>query len=344
MPSPVNEDNASSTTSSPKESPHNEKGEKVFSTRKEISDAIKTLSENKRVAEDVAFRKHQLSSLLRMLHENRDAFEKAIEQDFKSHFEARAEVSMLIGEVVYALDNMDSWIQDAGPSVSLAFKLDACRIRSLPLGLALVIGTWNYPLLLALQPLVGAIAAGNCILVKPSEVALEAAKALARLLPRYVDQRTVQLVLAHPDDAAWVVEQAAWDAVFFTGSKRVARLVSTAAISQNPTCKLTLELGGKCPAIVCPDATMSSVVSRLVWGKFVNAGQTCIAPDYVLLVACDASAFAEQLLQCIRRMYGDDPSASPDYSRIISEGHKKRLEGLVQDTVHLSVGRQPKMC
>ena len=152
-----------------------------FATRQEISASINDLASNKRLAADIAHRKHQLSQLLKLLVDNKDDIITALKTDFKSHYEARSEHTLVVSEVVYALDNMDSWMGEERPSVSLAFKLDGCRIRYLPMGLVLVIGAWNYPLALVMQPLVGAIAAGNCVLVKPSEGALNTARLITEL-------------------------------------------------------------------------------------------------------------------------------------------------------------------
>ena len=313
-----------------------------FATRQEITAGINELAINKRFASDVAHRKHQLSQLLKLLVDNKDDVIAALQTDFKSHYEARCEHTLVVSEVVYALDNMDSWMSEERPRVSLAFKFDNCRVRYLPMGLVLVIGSWNYPLALVAQPLVGAIAAGNCVVVKPSEGALNTARLFAELASKYLDTRTVRVLLTGSvSDAAWLVEQGKWDAVLYTGSTAVGNAIAMAVSKQQP-CKTILECGGKCPVLVLPDANIETCVSRLVWGKFLNAGQTCLAPDYVLLVGgIDRDGFVEKCLEAIRRMYGGDPSSSPDYTRIINQRHKDRLVGLMQGTTNLTVGASP---
>lgn len=315
-----------------------------FATRQEISASINDLASNKRLAADVAHRKHQLSQLLKLLVDNKDDIISALKTDFKSHYEAGSEHATVISEIVYALDNMDSWMREVRPSVSLAFKLEGCRIRYLPMGLVLVIGAWNYPLALVIQPLVGAIAAGNCVVVKPSEGALNTAKLVTELASKYLDKRTIGFLLTSSrEDAAWLVEQGKWDAVLYTGSTRIGNVIATTVTKRQP-CKVILECGGKCPAIVMPDANIDTCVNRIIWGKFVNAGQTCIAPDYVLLVGdVDRDSFVQKCLGVIRKMYGEDPSNSPDYSRIANQKHKDKLMGLMEGIVNLSVGTSPDL-
>ena len=139
------------------------------------------------------------------------------------------------------------------------------------------------------------------------------------------------------------MEQGKWDAVLYTGSTKIGNVIATTVAKQQP-CKVILECGGKCPAIVMPDANLDTCVNRIIWGKFMNAGQTCIAPDYVLLVGdVDRDGFVQRCLGGIRKMYGEDPSNSPDYSRIANQKHKDKLMGLMQGTVNLSVGTSPDL-
>ena len=315
-----------------------------FASRQEITASIQEVASNKHLAASVKYRKHQLSQLLKLLDENKETIITALETDFKSHYEARCEHSLVISEIVHVLDNMDAWMREERPSVSLAFKLGACRIRYLPMGLVMIIGAWNYPLALVMQPLVGAVAAGNCVVVKPSEGALNTAKLMTELVSKYLDRRTIRFLLTRTvEDAAWLVEQGKWDAVLYTGSTRVGRMIASTVSKQQP-CKLILECGGKCPVLVMPDANLDTCINRIIWGKFMNAGQTCIAPDYVLVVGgVEVDEFVERCLRVIRRMYGEDPSASPHYSRILNQWHKDRLMGLMKGTASLSVGTSPDL-
>ena len=227
-----------------------------FATRQEMSASIQEVASNKHIAATVAHRKRQLSQLLRLLVDNRESIIGALETDFKSHYEARCEHTLAFSEIVYALDNLDSWMGEERPRVSLAFKLDGCRIRYVPMGLVLVIGAWNYPLALVVQPLVGAIAAGNCVVVKPSEGALNTVKLVTELATKYLDGRTIRFLLTKTvEDAAWLVEQGKWDAVLYTGSTKVGSMIAATVSKQRP-CKVILECGGKCPALACRMQTL----------------------------------------------------------------------------------------
>ena len=190
----------------------------------------------------------------------------------------------------------------------------------------LVIAPWNYPVQLALAPMVGAIAAGNAVVLKPSEVAAATSGALAQLIPEYLDHDAIAVVEGAVSETKALLDER-FDHIFYTGNGRVGRVVMEAA-SRHLT-PVTLELGGKSPAIVDGSANLEVAARRIAWGKFLNAGQTCIAPDYVL-VSRDAH---DRLIELIRRavfdFYGNDPKASPDYARIINDNHFKRLVQLL---------------
>jgi aldehyde dehydrogenase (NAD+) len=195
-----------------------------------------------------------------------------------------------------------------------------------PLGVGLIIGTWNYPLMLTLSPLIAAIAGGNAAVVKPSEVAPATADVIARLLPKYLDQGAFSVVLgARPETTALLEQQ--WDHIFFTGGTVVAKVVMTAA-AKNLT-PVVLELGGKSPTIVHSSADLRVAARRITQSRWNNAGQTCTAPDYVLVFKDVAKPFLEHLKESIRHSYGDEPQKSPDYGRIVSTRHFDRLTALL---------------
>src|SRR3989440_6054097 len=195
-----------------------------------------------------------------------------------------------------------------------------------PLGVGLIIGTWNYPLMLTLSPLIAAISGGNAAVVKPSEVAPATADVIARLLPEYLDCNAFSVVLgARPETTALLEQQ--WDHIFFTGGTAVAKVVMAAA-AKNLT-PLVLELGGKSPTIVHSSADLRVAARRIAQGRWNNAGQTCTAPDYVLVFKDVASPVFEHLREAIRHFYGDDPQKSPDYRRIVSPRHFAQLAGLL---------------
>ena len=196
-----------------------------------------------------------------------------------------------------------------------------------PLGAVLVIRPWNYPVRCLVLPLAFAIAAGNTVAVKPSELAPATSRALARLLPDYLDGEALKVVEGGPDVAAGLLEER-WDHVFFTGSGRVGRLVMAAA-ARHAT-PVTLELGGKNPAIVDHTADAATAARRLAWGKFLNAGQTCVAPDYVLVDRRIEAQLLAELVRRVRDFYGPDPRTSPDLARIVNEAQVQRLQSLLE--------------
>jgi aldehyde dehydrogenase (NAD+) len=185
-----------------------------------------------------------------------------------------------------------------------------------PLGVVLIIAPWNYPVNLVLTPLIGAIAAGNCAAIKPSEVSARTSGLLARLIPAYLDPDAFAVFEGGADVSTALLEQR-FDHIFFTGSEAIGKIVMTAAAKH--LTPVTLELGGKSPCIIHDDCDLATAARRVAWGKFLNAGQTCIAPDYILVQEGVADAFVEQLGKVTGEFFGDDPKTSPDYPRIINE-------------------------
>jgi aldehyde dehydrogenase (NAD+) len=198
----------------------------------------------------------------------------------------------------------------------------------------LVLAPWNYPFHLLTLPLAYALAAGNTAVVKPSELAPATSSVLARLLPQYLDDQAVAVAEGGPAVATSLLEQR-WDHIFYTGGGRVGRIVMEAA-SRHLT-PVTLELGGKSPALVDASADLEVAARRIVWGKFVNAGQTCVAPDHVLVDRRVGDELVGLLGQAVRQFYGDDPRSSPDYGRIVNDAHFERLQGLLAASPHAEV-------
>src|SRR4051794_14712515 len=190
----------------------------------------------------------------------------------------------------------------------------ACvQVQFDPLGVGLIIGTWNYPLMLTLSPLIAAISGGNAAVIKPSEVAAATADVIARLLPEYLDREAFSVVLGAVPETTALLEQQ-WDHIFFTGGTAVAKIVMTAAAKH--LTPVVLELGGKSPTIVHSTADLRVAARRITQGRWNNAGQTCTATDYVLVFKDVAKPFLEHLKESILNVYGDDPQKSPDYGRI----------------------------
>uniref|UniRef100_A0A6I8N3R4 Aldehyde dehydrogenase n=1 Tax=Ornithorhynchus anatinus TaxID=9258 RepID=A0A6I8N3R4_ORNAN len=285
-----------------------------------------------------AFRASQLEGLSRFLRDHRDRLLGALADDLhKAPFEAElSELSICQTEINLALNNLRSWMQDQPVATNLATRLDTAFIRKEPFGLVLIVAPWNYPLNLAVVPLVGAIAAGNCVVLKPSELSRGVERVLAEVLPRYLDPSCFAVVLGGPQETASLLENK-FDYIFFTGSPRVGRLVMAAAARH--LTPVTLELGGKNPCYVDDAVDVQTVADRVAWARFFNAGQTCVAPDYVLCSADTRDRLLPALGAAVRRFYGDDPRRSPDLGRVVSPGHFRRLRALL-DGGRVAIGGQ----
>lgn len=219
-----------------------------------------------------------------------------------------SEVSAVQTRVKTYRKRLRGWLADEkvkSPPVAMPAK---SRVIREPLGVVLIISPWNFPIELSIPPLAGAIAAGNCVLLKPSELAPNASALLARLLPMYVDADCVKVVEGGADVASALLKER-FDHIFFTGSTRVGRVIMRAAAEH--LTPVTLELGGKSPAIIDESAYLRVSARRLLWGKLLNAGQVCVAPDYALVCESVYDPFVVQLKATLLEFYGDDPQASP---------------------------------
>ena len=276
----------------------------------------------------IASRRSQLEQLRRMLVEQEGRLVDALAVDVgKPRIEAyTTEIAFTINEIDGTLKHLEAWNKPHKVKVPLTFKPGSGRLHPQPLGTVCIIAPWNYPVQLLLAPLVPALAAGNTAVLKPSEVTPTVAAALADLIPRYLDERAVAVVTGGVDETTALLEQR-FDHIFYTGNGAVGRVVMTAAAKH--LTPVTLELGGKSPAIVAADANIQVAARRIAWGKFVNAGQTCVAPDHVLVEESVEREFLDALATAITEFYGADPSTSPDYARIVNERHYDRLMGLL---------------
>ncbi|XP_004278076.1 aldehyde dehydrogenase family 3 member B1 isoform X1 [Orcinus orca] len=284
------------------------------------------------------FRAAQLKGLSRFLQENKQLLQEALAQDLhKSAFESEvSEISISQNEINLALRNLRAWMKDEKVPRNLATQLDSAFIRKEPFGLVLVIAPWNYPLNLSLEPLVGALAAGNCVVLKPSEVSKSTEKVLAKVLPRYLDQSCFAVVLGGPQETGQLLEHK-FDYIFFTGSPRVGKIVMAAAAKH--LTPVTLELGGKNPCYVDDNCDPQTVANRVAFFRYFNSGQTCVAPDYILCSPEMQARLLPALQSAITRFYGEDPQSSPDLGRIISEKNFQRLRGLLS-CGHVAIGGQ----
>ncbi|MCA9630689.1 MAG: aldehyde dehydrogenase family protein [Myxococcales bacterium] len=274
------------------------------------------------------WRVQQLRQFMRMVEENEDAMVEALRQDLrKPYFEGwSAEPQFLKAELALTMKKLKSWMKPRRVSASMAVQPARGRIVPEPLGVALIIGAWNYPIQLSLAPLIGAIAAGNCAVIKPSELAPASSALQKRLIEKYLDRDCVRVVEGGVKETSLLLEQR-WDHIFYTGGGAVGKIVMAAA-SKHLT-PVTLELGGKSPCIVDQDVDLETAARRIVWGRFFNAGQTCVAPDYVLVHESLERPLLDALKKVVKEFYGDDPKQSDDYARIINRRHFERLSKLL---------------
>jgi len=276
-----------------------------------------------------SWRRAQLEGIKRMMHERESDISAALYADLgKPAMEAfSAEIQHTEAEADDALSNLDSWMKPRKVKTPMFAQPGKSEIKPEPYGVALIIAPWNYPLSLVMSPLVGAIAAGNAAVIKPSEVAANTSALLAELVPRYLDERCIKVVEGAVPETTALLEQR-FDHIFYTGSTSVGRIVMKAAAEH--LTPVTLELGGKSPCVVDERIDLKTAARRIAWGKFWNAGQTCIAPDYILAHDRVHDDLVHALEATLREFYGDDPKQSPDYARIINERHFRRLAGLAE--------------
>jgi len=276
----------------------------------------------------LAWRKEQIAGLRRMMEEGEEELLEALRVDLgRPKVEAfAADIGHTKQELRHLAKHVDGWVKPTRVKVPLTVAPAKAWIVPEPLGVVLVIAPWNYPIQLLVEPVGAALAAGNCVLAKPSELAPACSAAMARLLPRYVDPEAVTVVEGGVDDTTALLAER-WDHIFFTGSTAVGRVVAAAAAKHlTPT---VLELGGKSPTYVHASADLDVAARRIAWGKFLNAGQTCIAPDYVLVDHQIKDVLVDKLASQIGEFYGSDPKASKSFGRIVNGRHLDRLQGLL---------------
>ncbi|XP_072298518.1 aldehyde dehydrogenase family 3 member B1 [Eucyclogobius newberryi] len=274
------------------------------------------------------FRRTQLNQLLRLLQENEEKIVEALHKDLaKPKFEAVvADLALVINELGYALSNLWSWLQPEHVRRNLATKVDDCFVRREPFGVVLIIGPWNYPIQLLLLPLVAAIAAGNCVVIKPSEVSPAVEAVIAELIPKYMSPDCFTVVCGGAEETKALLNNK-FDHIFYTGSQAVARIVLQAAAPH--LTPVTLELGGKSPCYIHDQVNILVAARRVAWAKFFNMGQSCVAPDYVLCTVAMRDALVPAIKQVLEEFYSSEPQKSPDLARIVSPKHWTRLMGLL---------------
>jgi aldehyde dehydrogenase (NAD+) len=285
----------------------------------------------------LSYRQRQLEGLGRFLKEREGEIERALHDDMgRPSFEAYpSEIALIVAELALVRKKLGSWAKPERVRTAMACQPGRSYIYREPLGVALVIGPWNYPLQLLLLPSVGAIAAGNCAVLKPSELAPATSSLIARRLPEYLDAACLSIVEGGAAETTALLEER-FDHIFFTGGETVGRIVMQAAAKY--LTPVTLELGGKSPCIVDRHTDLQVAARRIVWGKFYNAGQTCVAPDYVLAHKEIEEPLLAKLKQTLHEFFGDDPHSVADYGRIINLRHYERLMSLLPGSGEIVTG------
>ena len=281
---------------------------------------------NSHATKDLNFRKAQLQKLKKVVKSNEKLLYDAIYQDFgKSEFETfGTEISFIYKDIDYYLKNLKSFAKPKNVLTNIVNQMGSSKIVFEPLGNCLVIGAWNYPYQLTLTPVIAAIAAGNTCMIKPSELPENTMKAMAKLINENFDAKFLYVVEGGVEETTAILKLR-FDKIFFTGSPRVGKIVYKAAAEH--LTPVTLELGGKSPAFVTEKADLQIAAKRIVWGKFINAGQTCVAPDYLYVAENIKAKFLKVLIEEIKkRNYTDNVD---HYCKIINERNFDRLEKMI---------------
>jgi aldehyde dehydrogenase (NAD+) len=293
-------------------------------------------------------RKRKLKDLKNLIFENREAIQKALYADFRKPAAETdiTEIYPAVSEIRHAIANVADWMRPVSVDTPLSYFGSTSKIIYEPKGVVLIISPWNYPFNLCMIPLAGAIAAGNCVMIKPSEYTPNTSRLTKELLGKLFKENEVAVLEGDYKTSAELLKLK-FDHIFFTGSPQVGKVVMKAAAEHLTS--VTLELGGKSPVIVDETANIKTAAKRIAWGKYLNNGQTCIAPDYLYVHESKYSEFVEEMKKNIARSYGNDEAArsqSGDYCRIVNSKHHGRIKELIENAVNeganVEVGGQVK--
>ncbi|XP_021180305.2 aldehyde dehydrogenase family 3 member A2 [Fundulus heteroclitus] len=275
------------------------------------------------------FRIQQLRGLQSFIQERQGHIKDALQKDLGKSERASELYDILVveSEIKLSMTKLAEWAAPRPVEKNLFTITDEVYVKPEPLGVVLIIGPWNYPWSLTLLPLVGAIAAGNAVIVKPSEISSHSSKVMKELLPLYLDKDLYQVVEGGVPETQELLKQR-FDHIFYTGSTTVGKLVMEAAARY--LTPVTLELGGKSPCYIDKNCDISTACRRITWAKFINCGQTCIAPDFLLCEPSIQNRVVEEIKKSIKKFYPDSPNSSEDYGRIINQRQFKRLMGLME--------------
>ena len=277
----------------------------------------------------IAYRMRMLKQLRSAIVSSEQAICDALHADLnRSQMDAyTAEVGSCLAEIRMAIKHLRKWMAGRRVGGSTLLPLSRGRVLPEPLGVCLILSPWNYPFKLAMSPLIAALAAGNCVVVKPSELSAHTEKVIRDMITECFDERVVSVVCGGADVAQALLAQK-FDHIFYTGSETAGRAVMSAAAKH--ATPVTLELGGKSPCVVDEHCNLKKAAKRIVWGKFLNAGQTCVAPDYLLVHRQIKTELIEEMKACIEQFYGPAPQDSPDYGHIVNARHFDRVSTLLQ--------------
>jgi aldehyde dehydrogenase (NAD+) len=282
----------------------------------------------------LSWRKRQLNGFLQLLKNEESSIAEALKQDLHKSPEESfiTETGYLLKDVKYLLKNVERWMKPKSVGTPMMAMPAKSIIQAEALGTCLVIGAWNYPFQLSLSPMLAAISAGNCVVVKPSELAPATSTLIATLLPKYLDMNAIAVIEGGKEPTTELLSLP-FDKIFYTGGEKVGKIVMQAAA--NYLTPVTLELGGKSPCIIDKNTNLTTTLNRIVWGKLMNAGQTCIAPDYLLVHHSNLDNVVATLKKVIVKQYKKDVAKNRFYGRIITKEHCERLVGYLngQDVV-----------
>ncbi|XP_061461266.1 aldehyde dehydrogenase family 3 member A2-like isoform X2 [Rhineura floridana] len=275
------------------------------------------------------FRIQQLKAIKRMLQEKETEITVALKADLnKNELSSYSyEILGILGDIDVMVEKLPEWAAPQHVGKTIVTLSDETYIHYEPLGVVLIIGAWNYPFGLIMHPLIGAIAAGNAVVLKPSEVSGHTAKLLEEILPQYLDKDLFPVVTGGVPETTELLKQR-FDHILYTGNSQVGKIVMEAAAKH--LTPVTLELGGKSPCYVDKDCNLDVACRRITWGKYMNCGQTCIAPDYVLCDQSIQNKMVEIIKKTLKEFYGEDIKKSPDYERIVNKHHFRRIMGLLE--------------
>lgn len=277
----------------------------------------------------VEFRKSMLKRLYDAILEHEDAITLALQKDLgKSSFESYAtEIGFVLSSISYMLKSIDDWVKPEKVKTPIHLQPAKSFIVREPYGVVLIIGPFNYPFQLVMEPLIGAIIGGNCAIIKPSEMAENTCHVIRDIIEKIFPPHYIRVVEGEREEVSTLIH-APFDYIFFTGSVTVGKIIMKAAAER--LTPITLELGGKSPVIVDQTAKLEHAAERIVWGKFLNTGQTCVAPDYLLVHTSVKETLIERMIHVIKKFYSGNPLNSLDYGRMINERHFNRITAMIE--------------